>query len=77
VPSSTPDAPSIIANASRRRNRHPAGREIDDRRHDVDRGARCAVAAGLGSLRDQNVGPRIQRLLRHRLVLNLANQQRT
>ena len=68
--------PAAIADAAGGCDRHPAGREIDDRRHDVDGGARRAVAAGLGALRDQNVGACIERLPRHRLVLHLADQER-
>ena len=41
------------------------------------RGARRAVAAGLGALRDQNIGAGIERLLGHVLALNLTDQQRT
>ncbi len=66
--------PAAIADAAGSGNRHPAGREIDDRRHDVEGGARCAVAARLGALRDQDVGAGIERLPRHRLVLHLADQ---
>ena len=50
--------------------------EIDDRRHDIEGGARRAVAAGLGALRDQDIGARVERLPRHVLGLNLADQQR-
>ena len=69
--------PAAIADAAGRRNRHPAGREIDDRRHDIDRRPRRAMAAGLTALRDQDVGAGIERLPRHRLVLYLTDQQRT
>ena len=68
--------PAAIADTAGRRDRHPAGCKIDDRRHDVDRCARGAMAAGLGPLRDQNVGACVQSLPRHRLVLHLADQQR-
>ena len=68
--------PAAVADAAGGHDRHAAGREIDDRRHDVDGGARCAVAAGLGALRNQNVGAGIERLPRHGFVLHLADQQR-
>jgi hypothetical protein len=45
-------------------------------RHDIERGARRAVTAGLGALRDQNICTRFKRLPRHLLGLNLADQQR-
>ena len=68
--------PAAVADAAGGHHRHAAGREIDNRRHDVDRGAGRAVAAGLGALRNQNVGAGIQRLLRHVFILHLADQQR-
>src|SRR5438876_5439582 len=52
------------------------GREIDDRRHNVNRSARSAVPAGVATLCDENISARIQRLPRHVFVLDLADQER-
>ena len=57
--------PTAVADAAGRRDRHAAGDEIDDRRDDIEGGARRAVAAGLGALRDQDVGAGIEGLPRH------------
>ena len=69
--------PAAVADAAGGHHRHAAGREIDNRRHDVDGGAGRAMAAGLGALRHQNVGAGIQRLLSHGFILNLTDQQRS
>jgi len=52
-----------------------AGREVNDGWHDVQRGAGSAMPAGLGALRDENVGAGIQCRLRHVFALNLTDQQ--
>ncbi len=69
--------PAAVTDAAGGGDRHPASREVDDRRHDVERGARGAVAARFRSLRDQDVGAGIQRLPRHVFGLHLADQERT
>ncbi len=68
--------PATIGNSAGGNHRHAPGREIDHRRHDIDGGARCAVAAGFGTLRDQDVRTGVERLLRHVLALHLADQAR-
>src|SRR5205807_9023216 len=59
-----------VGDAAGGHHRHPAGREIDDRRHNVDRSARRAVTASLATLCDENLGAGIQRLPRHVFVLD-------
>jgi hypothetical protein len=68
--------PASVANAACRHDRHAPGREVNDSRHDVDGGARRAVATGFSTLRDQNVRTGLQRQLCHVFGLHLADQPR-
>jgi hypothetical protein len=70
------EAPAI-GDPAGRNDWHAPGCKINDRRHDIDGGARCAMAARLCPLRDQNLRAGIERLLRHVLALDLADQSRT
>ena len=69
--------PAPVCNAAGGHDRHPASRDINDRRHDIDGGARRAMTAGFTTLRNQDVGISIKRLTRHLFVLHLADQQRS
>jgi len=66
--------PASVANAT---GATTAGgrREVNDGRHDVQRGTGSAVPAGLRALRDENIGAGIQCRLRHVFALNLTDQQ--